>query len=143
MDRAAERVQATVGKPSENLMREGEFRVTVILARVSVALYVKTRVLSGGPWAQHQTGYICFRLRYSCSAPFPLATYPKMAVPNYSIIGPLCAMNVTIGCWLCSAVSNQSSSGYAYFNVTVIRCQAEFWVCLLLSKQTYRSTSIV
>lgn len=58
-----------------------------------------------------------------------------MAVPNYSIIGRPCAMNVTIGCRLCSAVSNQSSSGYAYFNVTVIRCQAEFWVCLLLCKR--------
>lgn len=53
MDRATERVQATVGKPSENVMREGEFRVTVILlTRVSVALHGKTRVLSGGPWAQ-------------------------------------------------------------------------------------------
>lgn len=52
MDRATERVQATVGKPSENVMREGEFRKTVILTRVSVALYVKTRVSSGGPWAQ-------------------------------------------------------------------------------------------
>lgn len=50
MDRATERVQATVGKPSENFMREGKIRMT----RVSVALYVKTRVMSGGPWAQQQ-----------------------------------------------------------------------------------------
>ncbi len=61
------------------------------------------RQAARGRSRQRQTGYICYRLRYSCSAPFPLAAYPKMAVPNYSIIGRLCAMNVSIGCWLCSS----------------------------------------
>lgn len=62
----------------------------------------------------------------------PTGRNPKMAVPNYSIIGRLCAMNVTIGCRLCSALATRAHQVLPTF---VIRCQAEFGGCLRFLSQ--------
>lgn len=66
MDRATERVQATVGKPSENSMRKGEF------CNTCVSLYANSRVLTGGSWAQQQADRLNLfsaRIQLLCALP--------------------------------------------------------------------------